>query len=799
MYDIFYNPSFLSDRESMDRFAVRTAELQKILAVIRQGENTSSQHVLVAGDRGCGKTSLVRRAVAELRRSPEFAGRWLPLTFGEESYEATSVGQFWLEAVLRLAAETADPALQKVHDAILHEPDEKLLQQRCLAALLEFAGRTGKRLVLIVENVDLLLREQLGRDGAQQLCATLEREPLLMLVGSASGSFDACRMPRAMNDFFQVIELAPLSVQECRSLWNTAAGKDISRGRARAVHVATNGNLRLTAILAAIEASSASRSFWKNLELLVDSQTSYFKSVFEALPAKERKIFACLASIWNDGSAREVAAAARVSPSLASACLKRLEVRGLVRVATARKGKRKYRLTDRLCNIYYLLRRGKSQNRVRALADFMVHFYGGAGLDCAPAETAGEACLLIAPNRQEHWEALHVLFALPGEDDRLTRLLAPLDVDGVEKARPVHPAADAGRRYDVLAASLQQAYAQADWQEVQRLLHSILDLNPGAAWVWKMLGGALARAEEASDEAVACLRKALELQPGDAQAMFALGVLLAEKCGKSKEGVDHLRRAVEARPGFASAWFFLGDALARDLGELQEGAKCLQQALTLDPQDLWTRCALGFYLLLDGRVEESGQVLRGTSAQEQGGAEIVTHLVRRTRDFIPAEYMELLLEYTERPAILLNHFAYKLTHMGRYGEVERIEGWAREAVQANPKAPAYRGTLSRALALRGKCSEALEHAAFSLAHPDIIQSETQEPTDVLAMAAAAGLGREALDELVESESRPLLEPLEAGLRLCLGLEIDAPLEIQEVGRDVAARIEEWSQWFAAGA
>ena len=111
-----YNPAFLSQEELIDSFVVRHEDLDMIVRVLRDNVTASNQHVLVIGPRGMGKTMLVLRVAAEVRRDPELGGRWYPLVFAEESYQVSTPGEFWLEAIFHLARQTGDARWQRAHD-----------------------------------------------------------------------------------------------------------------------------------------------------------------------------------------------------------------------------------------------------------------------------------------------------------------------------------------------------------------------------------------------------------------------------------------------------------------------------------------------------------------------------------------------------------------------------------------------------------------------------------------------------------------------------------------------------------
>ena len=60
-----YNPAFLGDEALIRSFVARHHEFELVLEVIRENTGDASQHVLIIGPRGSGKTTLALRTAAE--------------------------------------------------------------------------------------------------------------------------------------------------------------------------------------------------------------------------------------------------------------------------------------------------------------------------------------------------------------------------------------------------------------------------------------------------------------------------------------------------------------------------------------------------------------------------------------------------------------------------------------------------------------------------------------------------------------------------------------------------------------
>ena len=381
-----YNPGFLTDDELRTMFCVRVREFESLLETLRDNTGESNQHVIVVGPRGSGKTTLLLRVALEVRSDPELSSRLHPIVFAEESYSVSACGEFWLECLSRLAQQESyrpgELDLRRTVEDVRRERDDRVLHERCLGAVLDFAERAGKRLVLHVENLNMLFSDMTDPDAEWCLRKTLQTEPRIMLIGSATSRFGEIDRPdRALYDLFRVLTLRPLDRQESAVLCESVSGKDLDDGVVRRLQILTGGSPRLLAIVARFGAERSFRTLLSDLLDLVDEHTAYFKSHLESLPPQERRVYLALAELWKPATAREVGVRARMETSKCSAQLRRLKGRGVVSDAGGTDRKRQYYVSERLYNIYYLLRRSRGMDSlVGALVQFMDAYYSRAEL-----------------------------------------------------------------------------------------------------------------------------------------------------------------------------------------------------------------------------------------------------------------------------------------------------------------------------------------------------------------------------------------------------------------------------------
>ncbi len=709
-----YNPGFLTDAELMASFCVRKAEFDSMVELLRECSGPSNPHQIVIGPRGSGKTSLLLRVAAEVRRDPDLSARFLPVVFAEESYEVASTGEFWLEALSRLAdqapARDDAPDLHRTLEDLRTIQDDQTLGDRCLGALLDFSDREGKRLVLIVENLNSMFRDMSDRDAGWRLRKILQTEPRIILLASATSRFAEIDHPdHALYDLLRVRTLEPLDTEECTVLWERVSGSSPAPQTIRPIEILTGGSPRLVAIVARFGAELSFRELMDDLLDLVDEHTEYFKGHIEALPAQERRVYLALADLWKPATTREIAERSRIETSKCSAQLTRLTERGVVRVTGGSARRKQYYLSERLYNIYYLLRRnGGPGSLIQALIKFMESFYSGSALRDIGERIAREARGLDGERRSLHRTALQQLAQLPvlaGHREELLALLPEEEPEELVAVKTLFERAVELREQD-------PGESLATWDEVVRRFGEsrspeVFQLVATALFCKGEALGELGRPEEALagyEEALSAYEEAgRRFGEGDTQedvemvarALLIKGVTLA-RLDRMKESLAVCGEVVrrfgeyplsEVREAVAAALFGKGIALAamdrreEALAAFEDVGRRLGEGDTEMHLAFLARALFNKGVLLGelNRTEESLTVYeevvrRFGESDEPDHFKIVAHALLNKGSALdelnrPEEelmaYEEMLRRFGEREApVLLEEQATALTYKG---------------------------------------------------------------------------------------------------------------------------------------
>lgn len=349
-----YNPHLWSPDELRGIFVARQRELAMILNVLRTAApNVAPQHLLITGQRGMGKSTLLQRVALAVEDEPELRQTWLPLRFPEEQYTVSTPAELWSNVIGALG-----DTLER-HEQPTAEIDAELAQlmnlpkeqreESALTWISQWCETHHQRLLLLIDSTDLLFANlaggELNRRGAKQdggasalwrVRKALLHSPHLLWVGGSYQPLEAHGLySDAFLDFFQLIELRPLTLTEMqtaiqamarvfgagRGLQGDEAEAEVTRvltarpERLRAMRQLTGGNPRTTVMLYELFAAGGRDNVRADLERLLDAMTPLYKARLEVLADQPRKVIAHVMEHWAPVTAKTLARAAALPVS----------------------------------------------------------------------------------------------------------------------------------------------------------------------------------------------------------------------------------------------------------------------------------------------------------------------------------------------------------------------------------------------------------------------------------------------------------------------------------------------------
>ena len=663
-----YNPAQLTPEELKASFVARQETLADMLHLLgEQKSGRPCQHILIVGPRGMGKTTLGLRFLQAVYDTPGLATRWQPVAFHEESYDIGDLSDFWLAALRHLTRATKEPRWADRAEALAKdEKDTERLAAYALATLLDFRQTSGKRLILFVENLDLVFDQLRDERDVHALRASLIEHSDILLIGSANAVFDAIRNHgKPFYEFFRLFILRGLGREECLRILEALAEHEgrkqfpeilnRERGRLETVRRLTGGNPRLLVLACRMLIESPLGSAFEDLERLIDEQTPYFKARIEELPVQARKVFHCLAEMWTPRLARELSVAAKLSSSHASAQLRQLVEKGYAKEVRIPREKRvRYEVSDRFYNIYYLLRFSRTgRDRLERLVGFLHDLFGSTGMrSMYPATLEALRARALPVVEMSDWLGVLASYVAGdwefAERENWRRQATDLAKDMIGIDAPV-------------LGEIQQAFVS------QRLLHSTQFLDSMRRSV------ELFQAERFADAEAIC-REVIKETPENAAAWLILGsVLLQQK--RFEDALNALRRTAEyvspddpAELRMIAIGGLAGESIASiELEQLETSISAIERSTEyLRPEDPFQ-----IRDLVAGGFRYHGDALARMGHQEEAIA-----VWQRV-----AEYVRPVDPHTLRrqAARALNGMGDAFTDLGRHAEAlstwERITGY----------------------------------------------------------------------------------------------------------------------------
>jgi tetratricopeptide (TPR) repeat protein len=493
-----YDPRRLSESDFLAGFVARL-DIYEFL--IRQFQNLREDdvatHRLIVGQRGMGKTTLLRRIAIGIEEDAGLRECFTGLTFREEQYDVRSLAQLWRNCSEALAEWLE--ARGRAGEAA--EIDRRLASERFDdgdAAWEQFAalcGQTKRRPVLFLDNINLILGALPESEG-WKLRKILQARGGPVVFGASAAFLEETVNPKApFYEFFQVHALEPLSVAEMRICLARIAkrrgepGKRVSAilgsapERVPVLHTMTGGNPRTLAFIYRLLESEREGDAQRDLETLLDDVTGLYKARVEELPEQARAVFDAIALHWDPASTALLVETTMLEPTTLSPQLNRLVERGFVEKTERADGKSGWQVAERFFNIWYLMRHGnrRVRQRLRWLTAFLTSFYSHDELMRLGRDLAIRA--VTSPTQAHYFFAVSeaVFAASPSVEGyflkraltkRASTSLLSLDRAEIEKIVPVDDLDADSRELDTISRAIRNArswpFEQAD--EFFRLL-----------------------------------------------------------------------------------------------------------------------------------------------------------------------------------------------------------------------------------------------------------------------------------------------------------------------------------------
>ncbi len=372
-----YNPANQSYEELLENFVIRKKEFKKILREFDDVDfKTSSQHFLVEGQRGTGKTSLLLRVRYEIENNPKYS-RLLAVQFAEEQYNIFDLCRLWESTAERLEDIEGFESLSDEMESMSEEDSYSL---ECFSLLEKYLKKEKKRLVLLLDNFGDIL-DKLSDIEQKRLRDIFHSSNHIQLIASSSRALEhTYKHDKPFYEFFKIIKLEGLNKEDTNLLLSQLASsldktKEIEHimkteaGRIETIRRLTGGIPRTIVLLFEIFLDSSANVF-EDLEMILDRVTPLYKHRMDDLPTQQQAIMDVMALSWDGITSKEIVdglSKRGFDTKKVSSQLNILVKNGLVLAKNIDKKNKIYFVKERFFNIWYLMRYGRKKNKSQVL------------------------------------------------------------------------------------------------------------------------------------------------------------------------------------------------------------------------------------------------------------------------------------------------------------------------------------------------------------------------------------------------------------------------------------------------
>ncbi len=386
-----YTPDEMSQEAFLKRFVVRKEVFEEIFDELQEMDySVPNQHYIIIGQRGQGKTTLLRKLKIEVENNPKLSKFLLPVKFSEEQYGLRGLCRFWEEIADYLEdhyKEMFDGLFERIEAHI----DEESYPLKCFDYLEKELKKRSKKLLMLVDNIDEFL-SKLKPDEQHRLREILLTNSSFVIVGGSTKMFEQqYDYSKPFYEFFKIIRLEGLSFEESAALLRVLGDEKQTKKieyiiehtpeRIEALRRITGGVPRTMIMLFDIFVEDNADAF-DDLMRVLDDVTPLYKDRMDKLPPVLQEIVHTIALNWDGMSTKEIARKTRMESKVVSAQMKQLEKYQIVISESVGKNKI-YLIKERFFNIWYLMRYGRKKDRARVewLVKFLLAWYGTKELE----------------------------------------------------------------------------------------------------------------------------------------------------------------------------------------------------------------------------------------------------------------------------------------------------------------------------------------------------------------------------------------------------------------------------------
>ncbi|UTJ07820.1 NACHT domain-containing protein [Arcobacter roscoffensis] len=368
-----YTPDEMPEDEFLKRFVVREKVFEEIFKDIKASDyEVANQHFIIVGQRGQGKTTLLRKILIETKKDKNLSKFLIPVKFAEEQYQIRSLSRLWEEVAdyLQSMYEDIFPNILDDMEEFFEDEDYEL---KAFSYFEKHIKKENKKLLILVDNIDELIGKFSQKEQRRFREILLTSSSFRIIGGSTKMLEQHYDYSKPFYEFFKIVKLKGFNSEESKkfllSYANTEEKKKIKEvientpERLEVIRQLTGGVPRTLVMLFDIFLDEEGTAFDDLLKIL-DEVTPLYKHRMDDLPDQLQEIVHTIAINWDGMYTKEIAKKTRMESKAISAQLKKLEKYEIIESESIGKNKI-YKIKERFFNIWYLMRFGRKKDRQR--------------------------------------------------------------------------------------------------------------------------------------------------------------------------------------------------------------------------------------------------------------------------------------------------------------------------------------------------------------------------------------------------------------------------------------------------
>jgi len=573
-----YMPDNMNESDFLARFVVRQEVFEDIFRDVKNTNfDVPAQHQIIVGQRGQGKTTLLRRVEIAVRDDKELSKFLLVVKFPEEQNNIRFLYRFWEEIALYL-----EEHIGAAHQEMEKHAEDDDYDMENFSYLEKELKESNKKLLVLMDNIDLFLDTLKEREQQRLREILLTSSSLFIIGGSAQMLEQHFDYGKPFYQFFKITTLEGLSRQETITLLRAVARDDEKEKieaviknnseKIEALRQLTGGIPRLAILLFDILIDDHDSAFGQ-MEKLLDEITPFYQDRLRQLPPTLKDIAHAIAMNWDGIETSEIAKKTRLTSKEASAQLQQLKKYHFIESVSVGKNNI-YKIKERFFNIWYLMRYGKKKDiqRVEWLVKFLTTWYSKDELE---DKSKRFMVLLKTTDMQDSYvyhmgEALRYSVAdikteralkealkdhLNGKQSNLINDLSPSSLEILEKAFALHDDGKISEAMTLLEKSKKRVTEESsvlnNFRTIQKATKRLEEL-PLEIGILLNRQGNLHKELKSYSEAEECYLEAIE--HGSNDALFNLSLMYFELAKDAKKTLEYAIKSVERGKDFYSTF-----------------------------------------------------------------------------------------------------------------------------------------------------------------------------------------------------------------------------------------------------